>query len=101
MVGMASLGMIPIREDPLESSYEEGMFYLEEEDNPEHFGESGWGSAWSLARTENSSDLATMAVASTESLGEPEALLFSTHGMDYNDHQDYIWMGGAGKLSMH
>ena len=95
---MATFTMKPITEDPSESSYREGMFFLEEEgDNlSEYYGEGGWGSAGSLARTENSSDLATMVDASTESLGDPEALTFSAHSMDYNDHQDYIWMGGSG-----
>ena len=98
---MATFTMKPITEDQSESSYGEEIYCLkEEEDNlTDYYGEGGWGSAGSLARTENSSDLATIMVASTESLGDPEALTFSGNSMDYNDHEDYIWI--TSKSSMH
>ena len=100
---MATVTMKPITEDPSESSYGEEIYCLKEEGGnlTDYYGEGGWGSAGSLARTENSSDLATIMVASTESLGDPEALTFSGNSMDYNDHEDYIWMGLTGKSSMH
>ena len=92
VVGMFT--MKPITEESLEVAREAGLFFLEEEGiNPEHFGEegSGWGSAGSLARTENSTELAAMMVASAENLTEPEALMYFPHHVD-----DYILMEGSG-----
>ena len=91
---MATITMRPITEDQTESSYGDEIYCLrEEEENLTYYGEGEWGSVGSLVRNENSSDLSSL-VASTESLGAPEALT-----VDYNDHEDYIWM--TGKSSMH
>ena len=83
--------MKPITEELLEVASEAGLFLIEEEGiNPEHIGEegSGWGSG-SLPRTENSTELAAIMVASAENLTEPEALMFSPQHVD-----EYIWMEG-------
>ena len=98
---MATFTMRPITEDQTESSYGDEIYCLKEEEEnlTDYYGEGEWGSAGSLVRNENSSDLATIMVASTESLGDPEALTFSGHNVDYNDHEDYIWM--TSKSSMH
>ena len=94
MLDMATFTMRPITEDQTESPYGDEIYCLKEEgENLTDYGEGGFGSVGSLVRSANSSDLASLA-ASTASLGDPEALT-----VDYNDHEDYIWM--TGKSSMH
>ena len=80
----------PITEEVVEVENETGMFLMDEDINPESFGEEGSGWEFgSLPRTANSSELATDMCASAENLTEPAALMFSPHHVD-----EVIWMGG-------
>ena len=80
----------PITEEVVEVANETGMFHMDEDINPESFGEEGSGWEFgSLPRTANSSELATDMCASAENLTEPAALLYSPHHVD-----EVIWMGG-------
>ena len=80
----------PITEEVVEVANEAGMFLMDEDINPESFGEEGSGwEGGSLPRTANSTELATDMCASAENLTEPAALVFSPHHVD-----EYIWMEG-------
>ena len=91
---MTTFSIRPVTEDQTDSPYVDVIYTLEEEgENLTDYREGGFGSVGTLAKSSNSSDLASLD-ASTASLGDPEALT-----LDYDDHEDYIWV--TGKSSMH
>ena len=81
--------------DQTDVSCEDAMYTLEEEgENLTDYREGGFGSVGTLAKSSNSSDLASLD-ASTAIVGDPEILT-----VDYNDHEDYIWITGKFKHAL-
>ena len=88
---MSTISVRPIIEDQTDSPYMDVMYTLEEEEwgNVTDYQEDNLGSEGTLSRSSNHSDLASLATASVDAI---EVL-----AVEYDDHDDYIWVKGKFK----